>query len=568
MKGCPFFCSVFEGRLAAGSENPGRLRVWLQGHLFPGPGMVGGRRTYNGDVTSPSESGMEDQVKKQGPGKVYLVGAGPGDPGLITVRGKQLLERAEVVIYDYLASPRLLRHIPKDAELVYAGKKGGVQHTHTQEEINQMLVDFARQGKMVVRLKGGDPFIFGRGGEELQQLAAAGVPFEVVPGVTSASAAATYAGIPITHRDYTASVAFITGHEDPTKENSNVDWARLATGAGTLVIYMGIKNLPIIVDHLISNGRNPKTPVAVVRWASTPEQQSVVATLDTIVEVVRENGIKPPSLVIVGEVVKLRDTIDWFEKRPLFGKRIIVTRTREQASDLVAGLEEAGADCLEYSTINIQPADSYEILDSELERLDEYHWIVFTSLNGVDYFFQRLYARGMDARNLKGPGIAVVGKSTAELLLKYGVNIALAIKLFDEEAVSLGTAARLAEMSLSSFIDLLGRMHIPIARYESGEIEKELDRKASASTPGRNSRSTVVVPSAASPARMSDALARRSVAITGAPLSLATPVIIPLSCSTRALKSRLPMAHCLAGRTAVRWMPSWSRITAIPAIGA
>ena len=433
--------------------------------------MVGGRRTHNGDVTSPSESGMEDQVKKHGPGKVYLVGAGPGDPGLITVRGKQLLERAEVVIYDYLASPRLLRHIPKDAELVYAGKKGGVQHTHTQEEINQMLVDFARQGKMVVRLKGGDPFIFGRGGEELQQLAAAGVPFEVVPGVTSASAAATYAGIPITHRDYTASVAFITGHEDPTKENSNVDWARLATGAGTLVIYMGIKNLPIIVDHLISNGRDPKTPVAVVRWASTPEQQSVVATLDTIVKVVRENGIKPPSLVIVGEVVKLRDTIDWFEKRPLFGKRIIVTRTREQASDLVAGLEEAGADCLEYSTINIQPADSYEILDSELERLDEYHWIVFTSLNGVDYFFQRLYARGMDARNLKGPGIAVVGKSTAELLLKYGVKA-------DLIPSSSYTGEGLAESLLDQGVE--GR-NILIARAElSREILPETLRGAGA----------------------------------------------------------------------------------------
>ena len=379
---------------------------------------------------------MEEHTKKHGPGKVYLVGAGPGDPGLITVRGKQLLERAEVVIYDYLASTRLLRHIPKDAELVYAGKKGGVQHTHTQEEINQMLVDYAMQGKMVVRLKGGDPFIFGRGGEEVQQLAASGVPFEVVPGVTSATAAATYAGIPITHRDYTASVAFITGHEDPTKENSNIDWARLATGAGTLVVYMGIKNLPFIVDKLIKNGRDPKTPVAVVRWASTPEQESVVATLDAIVEAVREKGIKPPSLVIVGEVVKLRDTIDWFEKRPLFGKRIIVTRTREQASDLVAGLEEAGANCLEYSTINIQPTDSYDILDSELDRLNEYHWIVFTSLNGVDYFFRRLYQRGMDARNLKGPGLAVVGKSTAELLLKYGVRADLIPAVFTGEGLA------------------------------------------------------------------------------------------------------------------------------------
>lgn len=379
---------------------------------------------------------MEEQTKKQKQGKVYLVGAGPGDPGLITVRGKQLLERAEVVVYDYLASTRLLRHIPKDAELVYAGKKGGVQHTHTQEEINQMLVDFALSGKTVVRLKGGDPFIFGRGGEEVEELAAHGIPFEVVPGVTSATAAATYAGIPITHRDYTASVAFITGHEDPTKEKTNIDWPKLATGAGTLVIYMGIKNLPIIVEKLLTYGRHPKTPVAIVRWASTPEQESVVGTLETIIELVRETGIKPPSLIIVGEVVKLRDTIDWFEKRPLFGKRIIVTRTREQASDLVAGLEEAGAYCLEYSTINIQPTDCYDILDGELERLNEYHWIIFTSLNGVEYFFNRLHARGLDARNLKGPGIAVVGKSTAELLLKYGIRADLIPTTFTGEGLA------------------------------------------------------------------------------------------------------------------------------------
>ncbi len=201
---------------------------------------------------------MEEKTKMKKSGKVYLVGAGPGDPGLITVRGKSLLERAEVVVYDYLASKKLLKHAPAGAELIYVGKKGGVKHTHTQEEINQMLVDHAQAGKLVVRLKGGDPFIFGRGGEELEKLYAAGIQFEVVPGVTSATAAATYAGIPITHRDYTASVAFLTGHEDPTKENSNIDWSKLSTGAGTLVIYMGIKNLPIIVANLIKYGRDPQ----------------------------------------------------------------------------------------------------------------------------------------------------------------------------------------------------------------------------------------------------------------------------------------------------------------------
>ena len=375
-------------------------------------------------------------MSKKRKGKVYLVGAGPGDPGLITVRGKYLLEKAEVVVYDYLASPKLLKHVPKEAELIYAGKKGGVKHTHTQEEINQMLVDWAETGKTVVRLKGGDPFIFGRGGEEVEVLAKSGVDFEVVPGVTSATAAATYAGIPITHREYTASVAFLTGHEDPTKPGSKIDWAKLATGAGTLVVYMGIKNLPIIVKNLITHGRDPETPVAVVRWASTPEQRSVVGTLETIADIVREAGIKPPALIIVGEVVKLRKTIDWFEKRPLFGKRIVVTRTREQASELMAGLEENGGNCLEYSTIKIEPVESYEVLDEELERLEEYHWILFTSLNGVRYFFERLYEKGMDARSMKGPGIAAVGKATADLLLEYGVRADLLPTVFTGEGLA------------------------------------------------------------------------------------------------------------------------------------
>lgn len=379
---------------------------------------------------------MEEQNTEQKRGKVYLVGAGPGDPGLITVRGQYLLQRAEVVVYDYLASKKLLRFVPADAQLVYAGKRGGVKHVHTQDEINQMLVDFALAGKTVVRLKGGDPFIFGRGGEELETLAAANIPFEVVPGVTSATAAATYAGIPITHRDYTASVAFITGHEDPTKQDSNIDWSKIATGIGTIVVYMGIKNLPVIVENLIDNGRSPDTPVAVVRWASTPEQRSVVGTLASIADIVKREDIKPPALIVIGEVVNLRGTLDWFEKRPLFGKRIIVTRTREQASELVAKLEEAGASCYECSTINIEPVDSYEILDSELERIDEYHWILFTSLNGVKYFFQRLFAKGMDARDLKGPDIAVVGKSTADLLLSYGLNADLIPPTFTGEGLA------------------------------------------------------------------------------------------------------------------------------------
>jgi len=353
-------------------------------------------------------------------GKVYLVGAGPGDPELITVRGLKILERAQVVVYDYLASRRLLKHVPKEAVLVYAGKKGGGHHAHTQQEINQMLVDYAREGKRVVRLKGGDPFIFGRGGEEIETLADHGIPFEVVPGVTSATAAATYAGVPITHREYTASVAFVTGHENPEKKESNIDWEKLATGVGTLVFYMGIKNLPVITSRLIQHGRSADTPVLVVRWASTPEQRSVVGTLATIAGIVKKEEIRPPALVVVGDVVKLREKINWYEKRPLFGKRILVTRSREQASELVALLTDLGADCLEGATIELTDPPSWEELDQALEQ-GSFDWVLFTSLNAIRFFFKRLHELGRDARALSGAKIGVVGAATAEALKNHGL---------------------------------------------------------------------------------------------------------------------------------------------------
>jgi uroporphyrinogen III methyltransferase/synthase len=341
---------------------------------------------------------------------------------LITVRGKQLLERAEVIIYDYLASKKLLKYVPGDAEFIYAGKRGGVKHTHTQAEINQMLIDRALSGRMVVRLKGGDPFIFGRGGEEIEEIVKAGIPFEVVPGVTSATAAATYAGIPITHREYTSTVAFVTGHEDPTKKDSNIAWDKLATGVGTIVVYMGIKNLESITQKVIKYGRDPQTPVAVVRWASTSEQRTVVGNLENIAEVVRKNNIKPPSLVIIGEVVNLRDTINWYEKRPLFSKKVVVTRTRDQASELVNLLENYGAECIEYPTISLEKVDSYEILDRALVEIDSFHWVLFTSINAVDYFFNRLFEQGKDVRDLKGPKVAAVGRVTAEALAGRGIK--------------------------------------------------------------------------------------------------------------------------------------------------
>ncbi len=374
-------------------------------------------------------------TKTEKKGKAYLIGAGPGDPGLITVRGQEILKKAEVIIYDYLAGKKLLDYVPKDAEFIYAGKKGGVKHTHTQEEINQMLVDRVRSGKFVVRLKGGDPFIFGRGGEELEELVKAGLDFEAVPGVTSASAAATFAGVPITHRNYTSSVAFITGHEDPNRTESRIAWDKISTGVGTLVFYMGIKNLPSITANLIKHGRDPQTPVAIVRWASMPYQQSVVGTLENIAEIVKEQGIKPPALTIVGDVVRYRDSLNWYEARPLFGKRIVVTRTREQASELVSLLEENGASCLEHATISIEPPDSWQEADAAIDRLGDFDWVIFTSINAIHSFFQRLLDKGFDSRKMHGCRIAAVGTVTADCLLGYGLKADLLPEKFTGEGL-------------------------------------------------------------------------------------------------------------------------------------
>ncbi len=377
---------------------------------------------------------MTENMNKTG--KVYLVGAGPGDPDLITVKGLNCLARAEVVVYDYLASPRLLYHVAKEAALIYVGKHGGGHHACSQTEINQILVEKARAGLRVVRLKGGDPFIFGRGGEEIEELVKAGILFEVIPGVTSAVAAATYAGIPITHRAYTSTVAFITGHEDPTKPDTRIAWDKIATGVGTLVIYMGIKNLSSIMEKLTTHGRDPKTPVAVVRWASTPEQQSVQGTIEDIVDKVKEVDLRPPCIVVVGEVVKLRDMIGWFEQRPLFGRRILVTRSRDQASELVRRLEDLGARCIECATIAIIPPDRWDEVDRELDQLDRYDWLIFTSANGVAFFLSRLLERGMDLRALKGLKIAAVGDKTALALKDYYLRPDLVPREFKGEGLS------------------------------------------------------------------------------------------------------------------------------------
>jgi uroporphyrinogen III methyltransferase/synthase len=354
-------------------------------------------------------------------GTVFLVGAGPGDPGLITVKGVDCIARADVVVYDYLASPALLAHADPDTEMIYVGKKGG-DHTLPQQGINALIVEKARQGKTVARLKGGDPFIFGRGGEEAEVLIAAGIPFEVVPGVTAAIGASAYAGIPLTHRDYTSDVAFVTGHEDPTKAESSVDWKALATGIGTLVFFMGVKNLPTIAANLVANGRSVDTPVAVIRWGTTPKQKTVTGTLATIVDDTRRAGIKAPAIIIVGGVVNLRKTMQWFEKRPLMGRRIVVTRAREQASDLVHQLTEHGAECIQYPTIKVVPPADWAGVDKAIKALGQYNWIVFTSVNGVDYFFRRLFDKGLDLRELGHIKTAAIGPATADRLKARGLN--------------------------------------------------------------------------------------------------------------------------------------------------
>ncbi len=353
-------------------------------------------------------------------GKVYLVGAGPGDPGLLTLRGRELLEKAEVVIYDYLANEAFLDYAPPHAERIYVGKKGG-DHTLGQTGINDLLVEKGRC-HMVVRLKGGDPFVFGRGGEEAQVLAAAGIPFEIVPGVTAAVAVPAYAGIPLSHRDHTPSMAFVTGHEREDALDSKINWEKLATAVGTLVFFMGVKNLPDIAARLTRHGRSPDTPAAVIRWGTTPAQQTVVGTLGDIVEKVRRAALKPPAIIVVGEVVSLREELNWFENRPLFGFNIVVTRAREQASDLKARLLELGAHCIEFPTIQVVPPPSWEPLDEAVRNLDSYHWVIFTSVNGVKFFMERLNHHGFDVRRLAGCRVVAIGPKTSEALADHGVR--------------------------------------------------------------------------------------------------------------------------------------------------
>ncbi|NVM23473.1 MAG: uroporphyrinogen-III C-methyltransferase [Desulfobacterales bacterium] len=420
-------------------------------------------------------------------GIVYLVGAGPGDPDLITVRAAECLRHAEVVIYDFLAAPKLLQYLREDAEIIYVGKRGG-HHTLSQDKINELIAAKAKEGHTVVRLKGGDPFIFGRGGEEAEVLAEAGIPFEIVPGVTSPVAAPAYAGIPLTHRKCTSSVAFVTGHEDPTKEQSSIDWSKLATGVGTLVFLMGVKNLAGITKNLMAAGRDPKTPVALVRWGTTPQQKTVVGTLDTIVAKVAEVGLKPPAIIVVGEVVKLRDSLNWFEKRPLLGKTVVVTRARAQASELLDRLSALGAECLECPTIKVVPPADWSPLDAAIDNLGAYDWLIFTSVNGVSFFFDRLYEKGKDVRALRDVRTAAIGPATAKRLGDFGLKSDIIpetyraesiIEAFEKEPVNgkrvLLPRAKDARPVLPVELQKMGAVVDEITAYETEQVRENVD---------------------------------------------------------------------------------------------
>ncbi len=391
---------------------------------------------------------MTEKIK---PGKVYIIGAGPGDPGLITIKAVECLRLADVVIYDNLVNEDLLKYAKATARFIYAGKKGG-DHTLSQDKINELLAREALAGNTVARLKGGDPFIFGRGGEEAEVLVGEGVPFEVIPGVTSAIAVPAYAGIPLTHRGLTSTVAFITGHEDPTKEQSDIDWQALV-GIGTLVFLMGVKNLGQIAGALISRGKPPDTPAALIRRGTTPHQQILAGTLATIVDLARTNEFKPPAILVVGPVVDLRETLRWFDTKPLFGKGVVITRPERQADDLASLLAAEGASPIPFPTISIEPPSGWSELDRAIGELESYEWLIFTSANGVHFFFKRLKEIGGDVRDLKGIKICCIGPATAKQIEDRGIRV----DLMPDEFIAEGILKSFAPMDLRGMKILIPR---------------------------------------------------------------------------------------------------------------
>ena len=353
-------------------------------------------------------------------GMVYLVGGGPGDPKLITLKGVECLKCADIVLYDLLINDALLEHCPPHTEKIYGGKRPGEQRKR-QDEINSLMIEGARAGKTVVRLKGGDPFIFGRGGEEVLTLVEAEIDFEIVPGITSAIAAPAYAGIPLTHRDYASSVAFVTGHSASFAPDSPIGWERLATAVDTLVVYMGIGHLRQIAEQLTKHGRSPETPVALVHWGTTPQQKTLEGTLANISERAETANFRNPAVIVIGAVNRLRERLRWYDSKPLFGKRVVVTRARAQASGFAEILESYGADTVQFPTIEIQPIVENPVLEKAIARLEDHDWVIFTSVNAVEIFYSRLRENGLDVRSFGKAQICAVGSKTIESLNKIGV---------------------------------------------------------------------------------------------------------------------------------------------------
>lgn len=386
-------------------------------------------------------------------GKVYIVGAGPGDIGLITVKGLKYLKKAEVVIYDFHLNAQVLNYINQNAEFIYAGKRGG-HHTMTQDEINRTIVEKAKEGKVICRLKGGDPFVFGRGGEEAEALANEGIEFEIVPGVSSSVAAPAYAGIPLTHRLYSSSLTVVPGYEDTTKKESAINWPALATGVGTVVFLMTVKNISMVCQRLMENGKSPDTPVAVIRWGTRSDQKTIVSNLKDIAKLAEEKDIKPPAVMVVGEVVKLRETLKWYENKPLFGRRVLVTREHSEGFE---ALEELGAEVIEFSTIKIVPPENWGELDAAIDKIESYNWLIFTSANGVKFFFKRFLEKDRDIRDLKGIKICSVGEKTASFIKSYGIKVDLVPEQFNAEGLVKSFASGLTDNGLKGLRFLLPR---------------------------------------------------------------------------------------------------------------
>jgi uroporphyrinogen III methyltransferase / synthase len=414
-------------------------------------------------------------------GRVFLVGAGPGAPDLITLRGAAVMGRADVIVYDALVSPEILRLAPTRAERIFAGKKGGEERSVEQSAINRILIEQARAGRRVVRLKGGDPFIFGRGGEEAEALVAAGIAFEVVPGVTSATAAPAFAGIPLTHREHGSFVAFITGHQDSNKDaDATIPWddlARAARGRGTLVILMATARMSAHLARLATAGLGAETPAAAIQWGTAAAQKTIIATLGTLADEATRAGLKAPAVIVVGECAALGRELNWFETMPLFGRRIVITRASHDASDFAARIRALGGEAIEFPTIESAPPSSYEILDRAIAEIGSFDWIIFSSANGVDHFVDRIRTTGHDLRSMKNAAIAAIGPITAERVRRFALTVAaMPVEYRAEAVVEAIGAPRIAD----------ARILLPRAEV-AREVLPEMLRQ-------RNAREVVVAP--------------------------------------------------------------------------